>query len=348
MKLTILKMAALVAVFTITACSVWPEKTNKDGKINKPLVNVNFIAVGDMPYLPKELEMLTAPNGDIVKAIKAFDPVVLLHFGDLKSGGTACTNELLLSRREQLFNLWPSKVMFAPGDNDWTDCDRKSLTSRFDELERLTFLRDNYFSGEGDKLTSQLPNLVRQPDFIENAKWSIDGLVFGTINIPGTNNGRAGIEMGDSHLIFNEADRRDEFNRRWIDKLFNDAQDENGLVITFQADIYQPSIQIAPVRCTADNRSQCDGYMKTRDYIESKSAQLNKPVLIIHGDTNAYCFHKPVDKLAPNLWRLNGLGDYSLSDATQIIFNPRNTDTPFNIVSLLGQQPLPEVCEYRK
>ena len=343
MRLVLFKVASLIALFMLTSCTILSEKINK----SLPLLSVSFIAVGDMPYLPKERAMLTAPHGEIVQAIKAFDPVVLLHFGDLKSGGTACTNELLLSRREQLFNLWPFKVMFAPGDNDWTDCDRKSLMPRFDELERLTFLRENYFSGEGSKLTNQLPNLIRQPDFIENAKWSVDGLVFGTINIPGTNNGRAGIELGNSNLIYNEADRRDEFNQRWVDKLFNDAKHANGLVITFQADIYQPSIQQFPVQCSAKNRSQCDGYMNIREYIEVKSAQLNKPVLIIHGDTSAYCFHQPVVQTAKNLWRLNGLGDYKISDAAQITFNPSNTNMPFNVVSLLGQQELPKVCEYR-
>lgn len=343
MRHTTFSVITLIMAVSISACNVLSNKSND--KISS-LPIVNFIAVGDMPYLDKERVMMTAPNGGIVQAINAFKPAVLLHFGDLKAGGTSCTNELLLSRREQLFNLHPFKVMYAPGDNDWTDCDRKSLTHRFDELERLDFLRTNYFSGEGYKLTSKLTGLIRQEDFIENAKWSVNGLVFGTLNIPGTNNGRVGIELGDANAILSEADRRDKLNKIWIDELFSDATHANGLVITFQADIYQPEIKKHPVECTQDNRRECDGYMKTRQYIEHKSALLNKPVLIVHGDTSAYCFHQPIEKTAKSLWRLNGLGDYRISDAAQITFNPNNVTKPFNVVSLLGQKKLPTVCKY--
>lgn len=338
MKLIIVKAIILSVILSITSCSVLHSSS---------LSTVHFIAVGDMPYTDKERAMLTAPDGDIVKAIKAFDPAVLLHFGDLKAGGVSCANDLLMNSRDQLFNLHPGKVMYAPGDNDWTDCDRKSLSERFYELERLAFLRTHYFSGEGDKLTNALPDLIRQPDFIENAQWSVDGLVFGTINIPGTNNGRVGIELGDTKSILDEADRRDKMNALWIDKLFKSTESANGLVITFQADTYQPSVKKFPVECTAKNRSQCDGYMKTRQYIEHKAAILNKPVLIIHGDTSAYCFHQPISGMAKNLWRLNGLGDYRISDAAQITFNPKNIDMPFNVVSLLGQKELPQECKYR-
>jgi len=117
-------------------------------------------------------------------------------------------------------------------------------------------------------------------------------------------------------------------------------------VITFQADVYQPSSKKYPVECTINNRSKCDGYMKIRRQIEQKSAQFDKPVLIIHGDTSAYCFHQPIAKQAANLWRLNGLGDYSISDAAQISFDPNNKEMPFTVVSLLGQQTLPAVCDY--
>jgi len=307
---------------------------------------VSFVAIGDMPYKKQEIAMLTAPNGDIVKAIKQLNPDVLVHFGDIKAGGASCTNELLLSRREQLFNLHPFKAVFAPGDNDWTDCDRTSLYPRFNELERLNFLRSHYFSGDGNKLTRDVAGLTRQPQFIENATWSINDLIFGTINVPGTNNGRINIKLGDVDKVLDEADRRDAFNETWVNKLFEQASGANGLVITFQADVYQPSSKKYPVECTMDNRSKCDGYMKIRRQIEQKSAQFDKPVLIIHGDTSAYCFQQPIAKQATNLWRLNGLGDYSISDAAQITFDPNNKEMPFTVVSLLGQQILPAVCDY--
>ena len=343
MRFSIKHILVLTILFSGHAFASSAEKA----RLNDPITNqVTFVAIGDMPYKKEEIAMLTAPNGEIVKAIKQLNPDVLVHFGDIKAGSASCTDQLLISRREQLFNLLPFKAVFAPGDNDWTDCDRKSLTHRFDELERLNFLRTHYFSGDGNKLTKNVANLTRQPQFIENATWAINNLVFGTINVPGTNNGRLSIDLGDVDKVLDEADRRDKFNETWINQLFEQASHLNGLVITFQADIYQPSSKKYPVECTIDNRSKCDGYMKTRQHIEKKSAELNIPVLIIHGDTSAYCFHQPIVKQASNLWRLNGLGDYRISDAAQITFDPDNKKMPFTVVSLLGQQTLPTVCDY--
>jgi len=310
-----------------------------------PSKKVSFVAIGDMPYKKQEVAMLTAPNGEIVKAIKQLNPDVLVHFGDIKSGGTSCTDDLLISRREQLFNLLPFKAVFTPGDNDWTDCDRRMLFSRFNELERLDFLRTHYFSGDGDKLTRDIANLTRQPQLIENATWTINDLVFGTLNVPGTNNGRVEISFEVSKVL-DEADRRDTLNEEWVNQLFEQARNADGLVITFQGDIYQPSHKKYPVVCTKDNRQKCDGYMRIRQHIEQKSAQLSKPVLIIHGDTSAYCFHQPIKSKADKLWRLNGLGDYRISDGAQITFDARNTQSPFSVVSLLGQKALPKVCNY--
>lgn len=305
--------------------------------------DVTFIAVGDMPYSDAEEAMLTAPNGSIVKAIKAVQPQVLIHFGDLKSGGTACDDKLLLTRRDQLFHLWPHKVLYTPGDNDWTDCDRPSMRPRFNELERLDFLREHFFSGNGSALSSGLKGLERQPKSIENALWQAQGLAFATINIPGTNNGRNDITVGSKEVILQAAERRDNMNMLWLDRLF--STNAEAMVISFQADIYQPSTKKYPYACNKDNSQRCDGYFKIRQYIENKAAATDKPVLLIHGDTDAYCFHQPVKKTG-NLWRLNGLGDFLISDAAKIIFNPADNVQPFVVKSLLGGKALPEVCQY--
>jgi len=46
-----------------------------------------------------------------------------------------------------------------------------------------------------------------------------------------------------------------------------------------------------------------------RDTIEEMSQSFNKPVLVVHGDTNAYCFNQPATEIT-NLWHLNGPGDF--------------------------------------
>ncbi len=335
---TLLLLGACSAARPATDDRVAPDARDK----------VRFSVIGDMPYLPKEHPMLTAPDGEIVKALRAYDPPVLIHFGDLKSGGSSCTDSLLVARRDQIFNLNPYRAVYTPGDNDWTDCDRESMAIRFDELERLDFIRTIFYHGDGDKLTRDIPGLIRQDGFVENARWTIKGLVFGTLHIPGTNNGRKEILQSDVNKALDEADRRDAFNEAWVDALFETAASAPALVITFQADIYHPELDKSLQECTTQNRVDCDGFKRIRDHIERKAALYKKPVLIIHGDTNAYCFHKPAEGLAINLWRLNAPGDFKLSDAAQISFDPGDTETPFEVLAMLTKTALPKVCDYSR
>lgn len=338
----------LSTLLLLAACST-PRPVTDDRAVPESNGNVRFSVIGDMPYLPHEHPMLTAPDGAIVKAVRAYDPPVLIHLGDLKSGDSACTDSLLVARRDQIFDLNPYRAVYTPGDNDWTDCDREEMSPQFDELERLSFIRSIFYqSDEGAKLTRDIPGLTRQSGFVENAMWTINGLVFGTLHIPGTNNGRDEFfPPSDVDKALDEADRRDAFNEAWVDSLFDAAASAPALVITFQADIYYPDLDKSHKECTTQNRQDCDGFKRIRDYMERKAVLYQKPVLLVHGDTNAYCFHKPVG-LAINLWRLNAPGDFKLSDAAQVAFDPDDTETPFEVQAMLTKTPLPKICDYSR
>jgi hypothetical protein len=309
---------------------------------------VYFAAVGDMPYNDKENTLLTAPQGAIVAAIRAYDPPVLIHFGDLKSGAEPCTDALFVERQKQIAALLPHKTVYTPGDNDWTDCDRDNMNPNFDELERLTFISKLFYQGEGLKMTRDIADISHQTQMIENTMWSVKSLAFGTLHIVGTNNGRYEILKSDVNLTLDAADRRDALNIAWIKQLFASAANKQGLVITFQADMYRPGGAKYTELCTAQNRTECDGFKLLREAIAQQSALFNKPVLVIHGDTNAYCLHHPSVETAAKLWRLNGLGDFKFSDAVQVTFDPDNADVPFTILSMLGQEAPPSVCDYSR
>jgi len=344
-----MRLAALILSTLLLVGACTGPKIGTDARIAPdPDHQVRFAVVGDMPYSDRENAMLTAPDGKIAAAIRAYDPAVLIHVGDLKSGGAACTDALLKARRDQVFDLNPFRTVYTPGDNDLTDCDRDGLTIRFDELERLDFLRNLFYEGDGAKLSRDVPGLTRQAGFVENSMWQIGGLVFGTLHVPGTNNGRDEILRSDPGKALAEADRRDAMNDAWVEKLFERAGSAAALAIAFQADIYHPDTIKSHRECTAQHRTDCDGFKRIRDHIERKAALYEKPVLIIHGDTNAYCFHKPAEGLAINLWRLNAPGDYKLSDAVQITFDPGNTKTPFHVLRMLNPKPLPDICDYSR
>lgn len=301
-----------------------------------------FVVIGDMPYTDAEYALLEQPGGALAKAIRATDPPVLIHLGDFKRGRLSCSDELLQDHYRQIAFLNPHKTVYTPGDNDWTDCDRFTLSVRYDELERLSFLRQLFFHQDQWQLTKHIPGLVRQSGFVENARWRIGPVIFATLHIPGTNNGRKEILRSNLDEALNEADFRDQSNKQWLSQLFAEAEAAQAVVIAFQADIFD--FDHDKPACTPDNRTDCDGYRMLRDEIKRHSAQFKKPVLVVHGDTPAYCLLQPY-AVIPNLWRLNAPGDYKYIDASQVVFDPDNNDMPFRVTGLLDQKHAPAVCE---
>ena len=79
--------------------------------------------------------------------------------------------------------------------------------------------------------------------------------------------------------------------------------------------------------------------------VKALSESLAKPVLLLHGDTNAYCLDQPFEN-ASNLWRLNALGDVKHLDASLVEVFPDNLTKPFHAVGLLLGTPAPSACDY--
>lgn len=301
-----------------------------------------FVVIGDMPYTDAEYALLEHPDGAIAKAIKALNPPVLIHLGDFKKGRLSCSDELYKDSYRQIAHLNPHKTVYTPGDNDWTDCDRFNMSTRYDELERLNTLRQIFFHQDQFQLTKNIPGLIRQEGLIENALWKIGPVVFATLHIPGTNNGRIEILRSNLEAALDEADYRDQSNEKWLQQLFAAAESAQAVVIVFHADLFD--FDHDKPACSAENRTECDGYRMLRDSIKSTATQFKKPVLVIHGDTLAYCLNQPYTEI-PNLWRLNASGDYKYIDASQVLFDPENKAMPFTVTGLLDQKPAPAVCD---
>lgn len=333
-----MRLFTLLLLFTVSAQEILAEQQTNTAKNH-----THFAVIGDMPYSDSEHAMLSAPNGAIYVALQAMDPPVLIHLGDFKKGSSTCSDALFEERYLQISHLNPFKTVYTPGDNDWTDCDRLGMFPRFDELERLAFLRQLFFHNDERQLTRDIPGLTRQQGFIENAMWKINNIHFATLHIPGTNNGRKQIYRSDKDKALDEADFRDQSNQQWLQQLFDFAEDAQAIVIAFQADIYHTSMK--KPACSAKNRTDCDGYKHIRDIIAEKARTYTKPVLVIHGDTYAYCLQQPYRNI-PNLWRLNAAGDYNIIDANQITFNPLNTQEPFEVLGLIDQKKPPSICNY--
>jgi hypothetical protein len=92
---------------------------------------------------------------------------------------------------------------------------------------------------------------------------------------------------------------------------------------------------------------KCQGhYADICESVQQLASNLPVPVLLVHGDTNGYCLDQPIAD-APNLWRLNGVGDWKVIDADLVSFDPTNPRKPFTVRGLLsGLEPLSR-CNYR-
>jgi len=298
--------------------------------ISSTLSAQNIVILADTPYSDKEKQMLQGPSGILYRLISDVNPSVVMHLGDMKSGSKSCTNKLLSEHKILLAQVYPGKMMYTPGDNDWTDCDRRLLFYSFDELERLEYLINLMFNTP-PLLTSNLNSMLSQPTQIENKLWINKRLAISTLHIVGTSNGRAHISKSNTADAINKANKRDQNNLAWLKHLEKNAENFDALIIGFQADIYQRKV-LASGACDNTSLKPCDAFTNYRQAFEELAKRIKKPVLISHGDTGEFCF----EKLNDNLWHLNAAGDFQYLDATKVSFNKDSAENPFIVNGLIN------------
>ncbi len=294
-----------------------------------------FLVFGDMPYTPVDEALLSAPDGQLYQAVQQTPHLFVAHVGDMKSGATPCTDELLQGNYAMLDALSEKPLVYTPGDNDWTDCDRKTLNPTFDELERLAFVRSQF-------ATAQLPlaNYSRQPEQPENQAWRIDDVQYVTLHVVGTNNARAQVFSSNAQTALAQTQKRDALNKHWLaqhtagqaKEVGSDALAPAAVVIFIQADIYQHN-NYGPA-CSAQKQTLCDGLNQYQVLFDELAKQSDIPVLLVHGDTAEFCF----SQRESGLWHLNAPGDFRVLDIAQVTVNTQS-DEVFSLTTLLGAAP---------
>jgi len=185
---------------------------------------------------------------DIAPALRErIDIPFIINLGDLGRPERSCNDDWL--HKTQLFweRKLVKPVFYTPGDNDWADCDRPSLAGRQGEIERLQNLRNIFFSRpknvsstwkleEVQRILTRDPQLDRpeitletirriatmnsnqfaqewnykaQPELPENAIWIRDGVLFVTVHMTSTDNGRSDIFLDDPKQAIANVNERD-------------------------------------------------------------------------------------------------------------------------------------------
>jgi hypothetical protein len=270
-----------------------------------------FVALGDMPYRDDDI----AKVDKLIEAINRLRPAFSIHVGDIKSGGAPCKDAVLEAAFDQI-NTLEQPVVYTIGDNEWTDCGR----SKFDPAGRLAKVRELAFSKPGMSLgkttmqvESQATAMPKFAKFVENQRFSRNGVMFIVPHIVGSENGLDRPEP-DAESEFAE---RNAANIAWIDDGFRMAAESaaKAVVIAFQANPYGKGKGLVPIT---------RGFAGTVEAIAKGARAFGKPVLIVQGDNHVLEIEKFKDaSLEPvaNVLRLQLFGD-GLVHAMRVVIDP--------------------------
>jgi hypothetical protein len=301
-----------------------------------------YALFGDWPYG----NIIDSAPGFIAQVNGDPDVQLALHIGDIHSGSQACSDAYNLS----IFNFFQQfndPLVYTPGDNEWTDCQKTKELSSGAPLAELTKLRALFFPAPGKSL-GMAPKMVlsqgnafdpAHPEdaaYVENVIWEQAGVLFVTLNIPGSNDDHApwAAPFSDPAGQADEIAKRDAANSRWLAKAFAlaTAHGDAGLLLGQQADMWDP----AQVVAGGDGLNAYDAHVAQ---LAAATLAFGKPVLLVNGDSHlfeadhpladpsaaAYGYH-PIAAPVPNLTRITVDGSTNFHDWVKLVIDPTTPD----------------------
>jgi hypothetical protein len=272
---------------------------------------------GDAPYFDKtdatdhklQQSKEFAATPAFIDQVNA-DPAVQMvaHVGDIHSGQETCREDY----DRAIFNLWTSyedPLVYTPGDNEWSDCSKlPGEAPATNPMDNLRLVRSIFFADPGRTLGQNAFNVTSQAnvaardngdptetDFVENVEFVKGGTLFMTVNIPGGSNNdadpwAASVVKPDNPMEqLNERLQRTHADLDWLDRNFAIAQREHDIhqvVIFEQADMWDAA--------DTANPSHLHNYEGFVESIADHTLALDKPVLLINGDTHVYHSDNPL------------------------------------------------------
>lgn len=237
--------------------------------------------IGDTGYNSAQEEALLDTQDDM----NGFPLAFVAHAGDIWGGGQSCTE----SRYEEIrdvFNGFEAPFVYTPGDNEWEDC---SSTGG-----RLDMIRDIFFPtvetlGENPMVVTR-----QTPTYVENARWTHRGVVFATINEPGSS-GSSGSQR--------------DANVDWLHAAFDLAEDTDapGIMLIWQDNSFSPSGGTL--------------YRELRD----RTVEFGRPVVLVHGDTHHHEVDRPWSD-ADNFTRVEVFGTSDSGEWVRATVDPADPD----------------------
>lgn len=265
----------------------------------------------------------------LIDQINATAPHLVIHVGDIKGGGSPCTDALLAERRA-LFDLFTGPVLYTPGDNEWSDCFRVTEDPR-DGLERLAHLRGLFFADPAWSLGQRPLPVVHQgaAGYPENARLTLGRIAVITAHVVGSNN----------NLIPEDPAATAEFHTRsaaavaWLEDGFAAAaaQGAEAIIVTLHAELFKEGFGQP---WDAEIWQDGSGFKPVGEALVRLSNGFGKPVLLVHGDGHRFGMTRPLPRRAPHLMAVETFGVRNVH-AVEILVDPQ-ASYPFAVRPLIN------------
>jgi hypothetical protein len=242
--------------------------------------------IGDMPY--GDVGRAQFPN--VIAEINASRVAFTAFDGDLKNGKERCDQPLYDLAAAQ-YASFRKPLIYVPGDNEWTDCDRASNGS-YDPNERLALVR-KMFAGTPTSLGQrQLPLERQNAAFPENVRWSFGPVVYIGLNVTGSDNNAPQFDATGKQIDGDLAEytARNAGNLAWLRDSFAFAKQRHAKAVAIiqQADMWSPG---DPTAHFADTKAE----------LARQSIAFSGQVLLVNGDTHVLVIDKPLTDAAGNV-----------------------------------------------
>jgi hypothetical protein len=281
-----------------------------DDRLTEAARPLTLAVFGDWPYNQHLLDSASL----LIDSINSDRRVsTVLHVGDIHSGSMPCTSAAIVPTIPAAVPGWNQTIyyqfqqfdkplVYTPGDNEWTDCQKAKELSSGDPLQELASLRTLFFARPGKTLgrnerdvSSQAQAYDREystdKQFVENVMWEDSQVVFVTINVPGSNNDTLQWDGAFSNPAAQaqEVAERTAADVRWLQAAFRRAEERHGraVVIIQQADMWDPAALLPG----GDGLSE---YRPIVQAIADLTQKFARPVLLLNGDSHLYMTDHPL------------------------------------------------------
>jgi hypothetical protein len=295
-------LAMLVASGIVAAAtSAGADGRGNDDKFEDKITVAVF---GDWPY-----NQLLLDNADLLTGSINGEPDVraVIHVGDIHSGSMACTSAGILppiptsnpgwnQKVYSQFQQFNAPVVYTPGDNEWTDCQKTKEFKSGAPLKELASVRSLFFARPGHTLGLEDMEVLTQAQhfdpkfpadaqFVENVMWQAGKVVFLTLNMPGSNNDTLPWANGfdDPAGQSAEVKARTDANIRWMQAAFAQASRTyaRAVVIALQADMWDRA-------ALPPGGDGLDAYTPFVTALANAALGFGRPVLLLNGDSHLF------------------------------------------------------------